>query len=366
MFLVTGVVLKLQRALRASISVLLFAFLAIMPAFAAPPVTRASQLRGMATGMGKLLHITDYLRDYPGSRTAILSYFKMDSMDANDLIRDLRIQVAIEAKSGREFFPQIALETEHLSLSAFTRELSRSGSPLERNARLLASEVARYRDRNKWFFIRPFSEMNDATLNTPWEFGNARYHNTPADLAAAWMLLRRVFDEEGATNALFIFSPLAANGVHRQAEVLDALNRIPVGGIDAFSMNLYSRPRSAYGGNGAEPIPFAELAHIWMNVLAHSRHKNIPLAIAEMGISSQASDAQRAKWLREAFQFGRNHHFVMMTYFNFPHRYWEIHPDTQAGRTLKEEIDRETAKNTFTNPAAQPSNLNTGSDSAPE
>ncbi len=228
-FSVTGVVLKLQRMLRALNSVLLFAFIAVTPAFAAPPVTRASQLRGMAVGMGKLLHIADYLRDYPGSRTAILSYFKMDSMDAGALIRDLRVQASIEAEAHRDFTPQIALETEHLSLPAFTRELSRSGSPLDRNARLLASEIARYRDQNKWFFIRPFSEMNDATLNTPWEFGNRKYHNTPADLAAAWMLLRRVFDEEGATNALFIFSPLAANGVHRQDEVLDALNRIPLG-----------------------------------------------------------------------------------------------------------------------------------------
>ena len=290
--------------------------------------------------MGKLLHSADYLRKYPGSRTAIFAYFKLDSMDIGPFIRDLRIQAATQARLNRDFYPQIALETEHLSLPAFTHELSHPGSPLDIKVRALASEIARYRDQNKWFFIRPFSEMNDGTATTPWEFGNPTQHNTPAKFASAWLLLRRIFDEEGATNALFLFSPLAAHGVHREKEVLDALDRIPVGQIAAFSLNLYSRPRSAYGGNGAEPIPFAELAHQWMRVLAHSRHKGIPLAIAEMAVSSQASDAQRAKWLREAFHFGRTHNFVMMTYFNFPHRYWEIHAGTQAGDALDVEINR--------------------------
>lgn len=314
--------------------------------------------------MGKLLHSADYLREYPGSRTAIFAYFKMDSMEIRPFIRDLRIQAATQARLNREFYPQIALETERLSLPAFTRELSRRGSPLDVKMRQMAGEIARYREQGKWFFIRPFSEMNDATLNTPWEFGNRKYHNTPADLAAAWTLLRRVFDEEGATNALFIFSPLAAHGVHRQPEVLAALNLIPVGSIDAFSMNLYSRPRSAYGGNGAEPIPFAELAHTWMNVLAHSRHKGLPLAVAEMGISSQASDAQRAKWVREAFNFGRAHRFVLLTYFNFPHRYWEIQEGTQAGSVLKEEINREITNIEFTKHTARPVKATINPDSA--
>lgn len=337
------IVLRFHRALQVVFAAWLAAF-CILPACASPVVTRASQLRGMEVGMGKLLHMADYLQEYPGSRTAILSYFKMDSMDVRALIADMRVQAARQTRVNRDFAPQIALETARLSLPAFTRELGRRGSPLDMTIRLLASEIARYQPQNKWFFIRLFSEMNDATLNTPWEFGNSAHRNTPEDFAAAWTLLRRVFNQEGATNALFIFSPLAAHGVHRQSEVLAALNRIPPGSIDAFSLNLYSRPRKAYGENGAEPYSFSELAQPWLNVLSRSRHKGIPLAIAEMGISSQASDAQRAKWLRQAFQFGRSHRFVMMTYFNFPHRYWEIHPQTQAGAVLREEINREAAK----------------------
>ena len=60
-----------------------------------------------------------------------------------------------------------------------------------------------------------------------------------------------------------------------------------------------------------------------------------------MAVSSQATDAQRAKWLREAFHFRRTHNFVMMTYFNFPHHYWEIHAGTQAGAILDAEINRD-------------------------
>ena len=335
--------LKFCHPFRAFVLVFCFAFALALPTLAEAPCTRASQLPGMATGMGKLLHSADYLRDYPGSQTAIFAYFKLDSMDIRPFLRDLRIQTATQSRMNRDFYPQIALETERLSLPAFTRELSRRGSPIDLKVRFMASEIARYRDQNKWFFIRPFSEMNDGTLTTPWEFGHPHCHNTPADFAAAWTLLRQIFDQEGASNALFMFSPLAAHGVHRENEVLDALNRIPVGQIDCFSMNLYSRPRSAYGGNGADPIPFADLAHQWMGVLSRSRHKGIPLAIAEMGISSQASDAQRAKWLQSAFQFGRSHRFVMMTYFNFPHRYWEIHARTQTGNVLNEELNREIA-----------------------
>ena len=261
-------VLKLRYTLYVFSLFLLLTFVRASSTSAHPSVTRASQVQGMAVGMGKLLHSADYLREYPGSRTAIFAYFKLDSMDISPFIRDLRMQAATQARLNRDFYPQIALETEHLSLPAFTRELSRPGSPLDIKVRALASEIARYRDQNKWFFIRPFSEMNDGTATTPWEFGSPNQHNTPADLAAAWSGLRRVFDAEGATNALFMFSPLAAHGVHREAEVLDALNRIPVGQIDCFSLNLYSRPRSAYGGNGAEPIPFAEIAHQWMSALA--------------------------------------------------------------------------------------------------
>jgi len=94
--------------------------------------------------------------------------------------------------------PQIALETERLS--------SRPPSPvncvpalLDRNVRPLASgSGARYRDQNKLFFIRPFSENERcyaeyAAVGSFWGTGNT---TTPADLAAAWML-RCVWDEGG-------------------------------------------------------------------------------------------------------------------------------------------------------------------------
>ena len=332
--------MKLQGLSSALPLVLVVLLLAVCGRCAAPVSTRASHLGAVAVGMGQILHMADYLRDYPGSRTAILAYFKIDSMEVGPLVKTLSTNAAEQERQAREFWPQIAIETDHLSLAAFHHELAQRGSVVEVRARTLAHAVASYRDLHKWYFIRPFSEMNDGTESTPWEFGNPRHSNTPADFAAAWTLLRKVFDEEGATNAIFVFSPLAAHGVHRESDVLAALDRIPVGSIDAFGLNLYSRPASAYGGASRDPIPFAELARGWMQVLARSKHRGIPLAVAEMAVSSQATDEKRAQWLREACRFARTHGFVLITYFNYPHRYWHIGQRTWAADVLGTEINR--------------------------
>lgn len=300
--------------------------------------TRASHLGCMAVGVAQPMHMADFLKSHPGSRTAILSYFKLDSTEVNGVVGALRSQAAVQEQMRHDFWPQIALETYGLSLSAFRQELSHPGSPVDWNVRTLAREIARYRNQSKWVFIRPFSEMNDATEDTPWEFGCREHSNTPEDFAAAWKLLRDVFDEEGATNAIFIFSPLAAHSVHREKDVLAALNKIPVGYIDAFGMNVYSRPMSAFGGSSHVPIPFSQLVAPWLNVLASSRHRGIPLAVSEMGVSKQASDTQRAAWLRQAFAFAKKHHFVMLTYFNFAHPYWQVDEQTEAGDALFAEM----------------------------
>ncbi len=299
--------------------------------------TRASQLTVPAVGMGKVMRLSEYLSDYPGARTA-LSYLKLDRGGVEEAVESLRIQSDIAGRMKRDFWPQIALETETLSLAAFRRELAQPGSLVERNTRLLARSVARYRDRDKWFFIRPFSEMNDATETAPWEFGDRARHNTPQDFAAAWTLLRATFDAEGATNAIFVFSPLAAHGVHREKEVLQTLDLIPAGAIDAFGMNLYSRPMTAYGAATQAPIPFATLAQHWIKVLEKSRHRGIPCAIAEMGVSNQAPDAARAHWITQAFRYARARHFVLLTYFNYPHPYWQIPERTQASEALALEM----------------------------
>ena len=319
------------------------AFLLFLPVFlmtvrrtlAAPTETRASHLGAVAVGMGQSMHMSDFLRDYPDSRTAILCYLKMDTGNVHAMVEYMRMQAEAQARSRRDFWPQVALETGQLSLAEFNRELGRRGSQVDRSVRALASEIARYRRQKKWFFIRPFSEMNDATEDCPWEFGNKAHSNTPEELATAWILLRETFDEEGATNAIFVFSPLAAFHVHRESQVLAALSLIPRGYIDAFGLNVYSRPRTAYGGSSGEPLSFAELVQPWMKLLDSSKHRGIPLAVPEMGISNQASDELRAKWLREAFGFARSHGFVLMTYFNYPHRYWQIEDQSLAGEALR-------------------------------
>src|SRR5579871_573286 len=100
---------------------------------AAPTRTRASLLGAVASGMGKVMHMADFLKEYPGSRTAILAYVNLDSQDVDALVANLRINADTQERQGRDFWPQIALETGKLSLSAFTRELLRPGSQVDRS-----------------------------------------------------------------------------------------------------------------------------------------------------------------------------------------------------------------------------------------
>jgi hypothetical protein len=293
--------------------------------------TRASRLPAVAVGVAKITHLTDFLSAYPASRTSILAYLRLDSEEVNPVIRNLRMQSAIADR-------KVALETNGLSLSDFTRELSRTASQVDYTVRTLAHAIAHYRDKNKWFFIRPFCEMNDATEGNPWEFGCKGHKNTPEDFVAAWKLLRDVFDQEGATNAIFVFSPLAAYRVHREEDVLKTLNLMPRGYIDCFGLNVYSRPLAVYGGKSPEPISFAALTDPWLKLLARSRQRGIPLAVAEMAVSNQATDARRALWVHDAFRFARMRGCVLITYFNYPHRYWQIDDETLAGRALREEM----------------------------
>jgi hypothetical protein len=202
----------------------------------------------------------------------------------------------------------------------------------------LARAIAAYGRRGKQVFVRPFSEMNDATSFAPWEFGNKRYRNTPEQFAAAWRLLRDTFDAEGATNAIFIFSPLAAYQVHREHETRQALDLIPAGYIDCFGLNVYSRPLAAYGGRAVKPIAFAELALPWLRLLDSTKHRGIPLAVSEMAVSNQAADPDRAEWVRDAFQFARTHRYVLVTYFNYEHRFWTIRPNSAASAALATEM----------------------------
>jgi hypothetical protein len=302
--------------------------------------SRASQLSGFTTGLGMDMSMGEFLKNYPSCRTAIIAYIPIDSTAATGVVNTLEIQHRVQKQMAREFWPQIAIETDHMTLAEFRRQLDTRGSDLDYNVRQLAKGVARYRDASKWVFIRPFSEMNDGS--SPWQFATEGCNNSPGDFAAAWNRLHEVFDEEGATNALFVFSPLAAQTVHHESDVLAALNRIPKGYIDAFGLNVYSRPANAYGRGSSEPYSFGNLVEPWLSVLAKSTHRGIPAVVCEMGISNQATTEQRSKWIHDAFKYARSHGFKMATYFNFKHVKrldWVIGDGTVEEVALRSELD---------------------------
>jgi hypothetical protein len=104
--------------------------------------TRASHLGSVAAGIGTVMHMADYLGQNQGSRTAIFAYLTMDSPNCLSLVHNLRPQSDIQTRLGREFWPQLCLEVREHSLSAFSREVSHTGSLTNKNVRALARTIA--------------------------------------------------------------------------------------------------------------------------------------------------------------------------------------------------------------------------------
>ena len=286
-----------------------------------------------------------------------LAYPKMDdSASIDEFLQNLKDQTG-PMKDRPDIVPQIALESKSMGLRELDRELSNPKSETQMNVRRLARALAEHPERQ--FNLRPLSELNDGA--GAWQYENPlKKGNDPKTYSAVWLKLRSLFDQEGAKNARFIFDVVAGHFSKRtssqesssERRIHETLNLIPAGAIDAFGMNVYTRPRlsavytHAEHGKPSDFIPFGELASPWMKMLRQTHHNGIPFAAPEVGVSDgvtkdkmSVTASARAAWLKDAFQFAKKNDFKTFVYFNDPggRAGWQIPADqNEADKVLSQ------------------------------
>lgn len=256
--------------------------------------------------------------------------------------------------------PQIGFESNSYDLPTMRRALEGKGAlPGTTDAARAAN--ACYKQMAAWAVylkdkgpvnFRPLSEMNDASGN--WQMG--KKGNTPPEFAAVWNGMRALFDELGAVNLRWTFTPLGVVGDPRLPLVRQALKLIPAGNIDNVGINPYAMKS---GGNFES---FRSLVDPWLELFAKTGHSARPV-ISEMGVSNNPKthneqgnkdpdylapgseaykklDALRAAWIHAAFAYAREKKFASVTYFNQQDACWRVDKDSLAYKALQKEIAR--------------------------
>jgi hypothetical protein len=299
---------------------------------------------------------------FPGSGTFL--YYKSIGADPQDLPDSY-----FAAARAKKIIPQIGFESGNLTLPDLRKALAGKGTLPETTAQ--GKPIAGNQALNKTYgqlvawadhlksqgpiIFRPLSEMNDAS--GAWEMG--RKGNTPADYAAVWNQMHDLFEARGATNLRWTFDVLAVQGKPPPglSKVNQALKAIPAKNIDNVGMNPYALQI------GGEMESFDSLVSPWLKLFKDTGHANAPV-VSEMGVSNNTAghnapegknpdqlkpgtaayakvDAQRAKWIHDAFAYARAHGFASVTYFTQMDTHWRVDAGSLAYKALQEEIQKD-------------------------
>jgi len=128
--------------------------------------------------------------------------------------------------------------------------------------------------------LRPLHEMGN-----PWYLWSMPHGNSPETIAESWRHIVRIFREEGAKNAAFVWTPhiVADTMAWPGAEWVDWI------GLDVFNYGTLSE--------GGHWLGFQQLL---VPQLTAVRDLGRPVMIAEVGTSDDGGD--RSDWWRDAFQ----------------------------------------------------------------
>lgn len=298
-------------------------------------------------------NLSTAVADFPGSGAFL--WYKGLSADPNSLPESF-----FAAARAAKVIPQIGFESNSYDLPTMRRALASKGAlpgTGETDARTnacykqLAAWAAYLKDKGPINF-RPLSEMNDAS--GAWQMGKPE--NGPGDFAAVWNGMHALFDELGAANLRWTFTPLGVYGNPRLGLVRQALKLIPRENIDNVGINPYSMR------SGGSFESFKSLVDPWLKVFAQTGHAVRPV-ISEMGVSNNPKshnvegnkdpdyvapgsdgyrrlDAQRARWIHEAFAYAREKKFASVTYFDQQDTCWRLDKGSLAFMALQEEIAR--------------------------
>lgn len=144
--------------------------------------------------------------------------------------------------------------------------------------RIFAQEAVKF---GKPFFIRPFHEFSNYAYQ--W---SSHYGNSIEDIKKAWIHVYNIFQDVGATNASFVWTPysIADMAYYPGDDYVDWI------GLDLFNFGTFNQENRWYS--------FQEIYKPWKEVLAENTK---PVLITEMGSVKIGGD--HAKWYEEAFEY---------------------------------------------------------------
>ena len=106
-----------------------------------------------------------------------------------------------------------------------------------------------------------------------------------ADYTAAWRYVRKLFDQEGATNASWVWCPTAEGFIGNYAQDFYPGDDV----VDWTCVDVYAG--SKYDTIGGLMRPFLQFC---------AEHPAKPVMVGEFGVARTWGSAQRAEWLRDA------------------------------------------------------------------
>lgn len=120
------------------------------------------------------------------------------------------------------------------------------------------------------------------------------------DYIAAWKRIRRIFEQEGATNVGWVWAPTAKGFTEGDAaDFYPGDNQVDWLGVDAYT--------------GPRLRPFSEVMRAYMEFAAE--HPGKPIMIAEFGLSDR--DGKRPAWLKAAREYVKEQPRIKaVLYFN--------------------------------------------------
>lgn len=140
-----------------------------------------------------------------------------------------------------------------------------------------AKAVARAR---KPILLRPLHEMGN-----PWYSWTMPHGNSPEMIAESWRHIVRIFREEGAVNAAFVWTPHIA---------ADTLAWPGDEWVDWVGLDVFNYGTLAVNGH------WADFSAVVGPLLAATESRNKPVLLAEVGTSSAGGD--RRDWWVDAFR----------------------------------------------------------------
>jgi hypothetical protein len=189
---------------------------------------------------------------------------------------------AVEKLLGKGLVPLITWEPWTSTFAGHARDTSGNlaqvmNGDFDGYIRTWARAVARV---HKPILLRPMHEMGN-----PWYSWTMPHGNTPDMIAESWRHIVRIFREEGAVNAAFVWTPHIA---------ADTLAWPGDEWVDWVGLDVFNYGNMAVNGNW---IDFAGVVGPLL-AATDSRHK--PVLLAEVGSSAAGGD--RKDWWVDAFR----------------------------------------------------------------